>query len=206
MGLVRLLKIHRAKSKFLAPHTRRWTRARVKWAFMRRECYVGWPIYGHVLQPLKEGRLELGKHVTLLPGCWFSLPRKARIRIGRGVYLNGDVMVHSYELIEIGEFCAIGRGTIITDGTHNDPSVGSFDAPMRRKGPVRIGSHVQISNNCAVMGGVTIGDHAFVASNSVVTHDVEPYTLVGGVPAKLIKRLDPVVLEATGTVDTTPAP
>ncbi|MBB3949424.1 DapH/DapD/GlmU-related protein [Aureimonas jatrophae] len=61
--------------------------------------------------------------------------------------------------------------------------------------PVTIGSDVWIGTAAAVMGGVTIGDGSIVAYGSVVTRDVEPYSVVGGAPAKLIRpRFKPAVV------------
>ena len=198
-GTLRQLRNYHKKSKFLSPGARPWTRARVQWEFMRRSSYAVWPLYGHVLAAFKEGRLEIDKNVTLLAGCWLTLPGEARIRIGQGVWINGDVMLHSYGLVEIGEFTAIGRGSLVTDGTNKDQNLRHSEAD---KGPVIIGRRVKIFNNVGIMGGVKIGDGAMVATNSVVTRDVEPGTLVGGVPARLIKRLDPAAAEATEAADT----
>ena len=55
--------------------------------------------------------------------------------------------------------------------------------------PIHIGKNVWIGANATVLAGVTVGDGAVVAAGAVVTKDVEPNTIVGGVPAKLIKRL-----------------
>jgi virginiamycin A acetyltransferase len=55
------------------------------------------------------------------------------------------------------------------------------------KGNVIIGNDVWIGSNVTIMSGVTIGDGAVIANNSHVVKNVEPYTLVGGNPAKLIK-------------------
>ena len=55
--------------------------------------------------------------------------------------------------------------------------------------PIHIGKNVWIGANATVLAGVTIGDGAVVAAGAVVTKDVEPNTVVGGVPAKLLKRL-----------------
>jgi acetyltransferase-like isoleucine patch superfamily enzyme len=190
--LLEQLRLYHEKSKFLSPDARPWIRARTQWAFLRRRSYVAWPLYGHVLSALREGRLEIGPNTTLLPGCWITVPGDARLRIGPNVYVNGNVMLHAYHRIEIGEFTGIGRGSFITDATHRieDPIKPFMWQGMDIKGPTIIGRNVWIGNNVAIMGGVTIGDRAVVATNSVLTRDVEPETIVGGVPAKVIKRVE----------------
>lgn len=58
----------------------------------------------------------------------------------------------------------------------------------RRSRPVNIGHDTWIGHGAVIMKGITIGDGAIIASHSVVTKDIAPYTIVGGIPAKLIKR------------------
>ena len=58
--------------------------------------------------------------------------------------------------------------------------------------PIHICSYVWIGMNCTILKGVTIGEGAIVAAGSVVTHDVEPWTLVAGNPARFIKKLIPI--------------
>jgi len=190
--LIRQLRQYHKTSKFVSPEARPWNRAQVQWAFLRRGSYVAWPLYGHVLAALREGRLEIEPGVTLLPGCWLSMPGEARLRLGHNVWVAGNVMLHAYHRIEIGEFSGIGRGSFISDAIHlfDDRGKAAIWQGMKVKGPTIIGSHVAIMNNVAVMGGITIGDRAIVATNSVVTHDVEPETIVGGIPAKVIKRVE----------------
>lgn len=59
---------------------------------------------------------------------------------------------------------------------------------MRNASPVNIGNDVWIGQNVVILPGVTIHDGAVLAAGAVVTHDVPPYTIVGGVPAKTIKK------------------
>lgn len=191
--LQKQLKIFYTRFKFLSPHARPWNRAYTQWAFLRAQSYVQWPLYGHVVQALREGRLNIGRNVTLMAGCWLTLPGDARISIGRNVYINGNVMLHAYQMIEIGEFTGIGRGSFITDATHriDDPNRPFIEQGMDLgRGPTIIGKNVWIGNNVAIMNGVTIGDRAIVGTNSVVTKDIEAYTVVGGVPARVIKQVE----------------
>lgn len=57
--------------------------------------------------------------------------------------------------------------------------------------PITIGNNVWIGSNAVILSGVTIGDWAVVAAGAVVSKDVEPYTVVGGIPARVIRKVDP---------------
>jgi acetyltransferase-like isoleucine patch superfamily enzyme len=102
-------------------------------------------------------------------------------------------MVASYDLVEIGEFTAIGRGALILNAPHrtSDPNIPIMLQGMEVTGPTRIGKNVWIGNNAAIVGGVTVGDRAVIAANSVVTNNVEPGTVVAGIPARATKRITP---------------
>lgn len=111
----------------------------------------------------------------------------------------------------IGKFTAIGKGTRIGLGRHPTQFL-STNSIFYRKGqfndewanpidfkewlPINIGNDVWIGVDSIVMDGVTIGDGAIVAAGSVVTKDVPPYAIVGGIPAKVIKyRFDKDVVD-----------
>ena len=70
-------------------------------------------------------------------------------------------------------------------------------APEKRQqlhpGAIHIGKNVWIGANAVVCAGVSVGDNAVIAAGAVVVKDVEANTVVGGVPAKLIKRIEPTV-------------
>lgn len=113
--------------------------------------------------------------------------------------INGDHLV-------IGRFCSIACGVrfLFTSANHTLRSLSTYPFPIffeewhldvahiteawDNKGDIRIGNDVWIGYEAVVMSGVTIGDGAIVAARAVVTKDVPPYTIVGGVPARPIRK------------------
>ena len=96
--------------------------------------------------------------------------------------------------IVIGENCLTGKWVTISDNNHGTTDFETLHvAPGKRKlftkGPIIIGNSVWIGDKASILGGVTIGDGAVVAANSVVTKDVPAYSVVAGNPAILIKTV-----------------
>ena len=94
--------------------------------------------------------------------------------------------------IQIGDNCLTGKWVTISDNNHGTTDFDTLhEAPIKRKlytkGPVIIGNNVWIGDKATILGGVTIGDGAVIAANSVVTKDVPAYSVVGGNPARVIK-------------------
>ena len=121
--------------------------------------------------------------------------------------INGDKL-------EIGKFCSIACGAkfLFTSANHTMKSLSTYPFPIffeewgvnvknirqawDNKGDILIGNDVWVGYEAIVLAGVTIGDGAIIGSRAVVTKDVPPYTIVGGVPAKPIrKRFDDVTIE-----------
>lgn len=114
----------------------------------------------------------------------------------------------------IGKFCSIACGAkfLFTSGNHNLKSLSTYTFPIfyeewgldignicdawNNKGDIIIGNDVWIGYEAIIMSGVKIGDGAIIGARAVVTKDVPPYTIVGGVPAKIIrKRFDDKTIE-----------
>lgn len=108
------------------------------------------------------------------------------INIGEGVFINACCHFQDHGGVTIGDGCQIGHNVIFATLNHELE-------PERRKttrpAPIVLGKNVWIGSNATILPGVTIGDNAVVAAGAVVTKDVAPDTVVGGVPAKFIKRI-----------------
>lgn len=108
------------------------------------------------------------------------------IRIGKDVFINSGCHFQDQGGIEIGDGALIGHNVVLATINHD------LVPAMNRKNhyaPIKIGAHVWIGSNATVLPGVTIGDWAVVAAGAVVTRDVPSMTVVGGVPAKVLKTM-----------------
>ena len=127
--------------------------------------------------------LELGAEVELFPGVCFYLDAEgARISLGARTYLNKRCEIRSVEEVTIGSDCAIAWDVHIFDCDYHVLDGGPSHAP------VRIGDRVWIGARSTILKGVTIGSGSVVAAGSVVASDVPPSSLVGGVPARLLRQ------------------
>lgn len=108
------------------------------------------------------------------------------LHLGKNVFFNAGVKIQDQGGVTINDNTLLGHNVVIATLNHH------LDA--RKRGnmfpkPVIIGKDVWIGANATILPGVTIGDGAIIAAGAVVTKDVLPNTLVGGIPAKLIKHL-----------------
>ena len=121
------------------------------------------------------------------------------VTVGNGTY--GELDVRHFgtpaERVVIGNYCSIGPECVfMTGGEHRYDGVSTYpfrvklglcDNESITRGPIVLEDDVWLGFRCTVMSGVTIGRGAVVAAGAVVTKDVPPYAIVGGVPAKVIK-------------------
>lgn len=145
---------------------------------------------------------------------WLGGNFSSRVMIGAYTFLRDNVRIAG-QVAHIGRFCSIAPGVVIGDGNHPtdwlsshsfqwgeggwipSEALSQFKSPAERK--IRkaiIGSDVWIGANAIILSGVTIGDGAIIAAGSVVSRDVPPYAIVGGVPARIIRfRFDERTIE-----------
>ncbi len=108
------------------------------------------------------------------------------ISIGKDVFINSGCHFQDQGGITVGDGTLIGHNVVLATINHDlDPAKNRIN----HYAPIHIGEHVWIGSNATVLPGVTIGDWAVVAAGAVVARDVPGMTVVGGVPAKVIKKV-----------------
>ncbi|MBR5953815.1 MAG: sugar O-acetyltransferase [Methanobrevibacter sp.] len=109
------------------------------------------------------------------------------IHLGKNVFINSDCKFQDQGGIYIGDDVLIGHNVVLATLNHDEnPEKRGNLCPS----PIKIGNKVWIGSNATILPGVTIGDGAIIAAGAVVTKDVSKKTVVGGVPARLIKKID----------------
>lgn len=108
------------------------------------------------------------------------------IRFGKEVFINSGCHFQDQGGIEIGDGAMIGHNVVLATVNHD---LNPANNRKNHYAPIKIGNHVWIGANATILPGVIIGDWAVVAAGAVVTKNVPELTVVGGVPAKVLKTL-----------------
>jgi acetyltransferase-like isoleucine patch superfamily enzyme len=140
-----------------------------------------------VLQIGRGGCVELGRW------SWVGHGTKIRcheglVSIGAKTVLGQECTISAYQHVSIGRECVIADRVMLIDFDHG---VVEVDRPVRLQGiykrDVRVGHNVWIGYGACILRGVTVGDNAVIGTAAVVTKDVPPNAVVGGVPARIIR-------------------
>jgi acetyltransferase-like isoleucine patch superfamily enzyme len=129
--------------------------------------------------------VNLGQCITFYPGV--SIRGNGRLSIGNQSSINSGVIFGLTCDLTLGSHVLVGDQVSFRTADHEyrDPEIPIVEQGERR-GPIVVGDDVWIGANATVLRGVTIGHGAIVGANSVVTRDVAPFSIVGGVPARVI--------------------
>ena len=128
---------------------------------------------------------------TVRKGSSHKKSERARnIHIGKNVFINSGCSFQDQGGIYIGDNTLIGHRVVLATLDHD---LNPYDRHLLCA-PIHIGNRVWIGAGAIITRGVTIGDGAVIAAGAVVTKDVEENTIVGGVPAKFIKKIENVKL------------
>ena len=128
---------------------------------------------------------EIDPSVRVFPPFYTDFGRN--IAVGKGVFINACCHFQDHGGVTLGDGCQIGHNVVFATLDHGI-------APAERRttvpAPIVLGRNVWVGSNATILRGVTIGDNAVVAAGAVVAKDVEANTIVGGVPARLLRRID----------------
>lgn len=116
------------------------------------------------------------------------------LKVGCNCRLGEYMHITAANKIVIGNGVLTGRFVLITDNSHGKSTIEDSCVPPQMrdiysKGTVTIGNNVWIGDKVTILPGVTIGDGAIIAAGAVVTDSVPRYSIAGGVPAKIIRRM-----------------
>ncbi len=145
----------------------------------------------HTPEEIREIMAELtGKEIDdtfrMFPPFYADFGKN--ITIGKNVFINSCCHFQDQGGIEIGDGCLIGHNVVLATVNHD---LYPENNRVNHYAPIKLGKSVWVGSNATILAGVTIGDWAVVAAGAVVTHDVPPLTIAGGVPAKVIRTIDP---------------
>lgn len=128
---------------------------------------------------------EVGEGFGLFPP--FNADYGLNITVGKNVFINSGCCFQDQGGIEIGDNVLIGQQVVIATINHD---LNPQKRASMRMAPVKIGNNVWIGAHATILSGVTVGDGAVIAAGAVVTKDVPENTVVGGVPAKILKQIE----------------
>ena len=155
-----------------------------------------------IISGMKKYYFTLRLLVSKLKALFFSSKIDNRVSIGKftyGLTRHSFLLFKQTDRVTIGKYCSFAQGVlIIASGEHNYRAVSNYpfyahylhqgvDKDTFSKGEVHIGNDVWVGARSTILSGVTIGDGAVVAAGALVSKDIPPYAIVGGVPAKIIK-------------------
>lgn len=129
---------------------------------------------------------KLSSFCFIQPNVYFS--HCHNISCGKNFIVNSNSYFHGLGQIEIGDYVLIGPNAVISSGQHQyiDPFTPVMFQKIKPK-KIIIGDNVWIGANVVIMPGVTVAKGTIVGAGAIVTKSTEPYSVVAGVPAKVIK-------------------
>jgi acetyltransferase-like isoleucine patch superfamily enzyme len=130
---------------------------------------------------LNDGGKVYAKNCQFYSGVRLEVGPDATIRIGNGTYLNRNTVVVAQKFVDIGNDCRIAWDVVIMDSDLHPLPGQELECK-----PITIEDQVWIGCRSIILKGVRIGTGAVVAAGAVVTKDVPPFTVVGGVPARVL--------------------
>jgi acetyltransferase-like isoleucine patch superfamily enzyme len=182
-----------ARNRMLTPKY-----ARLAWRYLWRRLLTRsgrrWQTSGMLflgrgleLQTGRSGQIRFGRFVWIGDGTKIRC-HEGVVEIGDKTVFGQECTVSAYQRVRIGEQCVIADRAMFIDFDHG---VTEVERPIRVQGIYKrdtiVGSNVWIGYGACILRGVRVGDNSVVGTNAVVTKDVPANSVVGGVPAKVLR-------------------
>ena len=135
-----------------------------------------------------DGRVVVGKNVTIDTGARLAVANKATLRVGNNVGIGPYNFLNAFDDLEIGDDTMLGPFININCADHGTERGTLMRLQYGTYGPVKVGKDCWIGAGVIVTKGVTIGDGAVIGAGSVVTKDVPEYTISVGTPCCVINE------------------
>ena len=134
--------------------------------------------------------IEIGKNVNIMKNSYIYAHDNGSLIIGDSFSMNSNVQLGAaYGRIVIKNNCSIGPNCVLRASNHNfdNPEI-PFNQQGHTYGEIILEEDVWVASNSVITANTTIGKSSIIGAGSVVTKDVEAYSVMGGVPAKLIRK------------------
>jgi acetyltransferase-like isoleucine patch superfamily enzyme len=156
-----------------------------------------------IFQSEPSGPVEIGDEANLWGDSLLEVGRGGSITIGPHSRINRGVQLLSYlQPIIIGRDVGISTQSIIYSYNHSFlPGKSYHDQPLKSRGPVIIEDYVWVGAGVVILDGVRIGHHSVVAAGAVVTRDIPPNVVAGGVPARVLSTLEEMAAKSGAMVE-----
>ena len=158
--------------------------------------YLGWPVvFNSGVEIENASTLYIGNFSNIGKDTWIrsSLPGKGPgISLGINSMIGRRNFISCAKEITIGNNCIFGPNVTIVDSNHvyTDPAKPISTQGITEPVPVYIGDDCWIGTNAVVLPGTTLGDHCVVGANSVVSGNIPSYSVITGIPGKIVKKYD----------------
>ena len=163
-------------------------------SFAGRMSFCRGSYIDHSVHILGKDNIRLGKNVCVSEGCWFNVNHrindKVSIEIGNNCFIGKHNFFTSGDLISIGDYTLTTIGCKFIGSSHNveDPEVPYLLTGTTNDDQIQIGVNCFLGASVIVLGNVKIGHGSVIGAGSLVLHDVPPFSLAVGNPAKVQKR------------------